>query len=298
MSDLGALTAGRPLSLLEPPFVATDRTFASVRLDDREVLQADYRHCTFTQVSFKEATIRGGRFLDCVFVRCYFRRAELASTSFVGCRFIDCNFSYVAVKGSRFEYSTFYGCQIAYDELRHSFPSQSNVREDLAHNLSVASGSLGLMAEAGRYRMAAIRAHEEHLLAGIQASSQWYQEHFDGPRRVQAVYQLTASLVNRWLWRYGESVRQLLAVAMLFGVIVFPLAYALAGPGLHHGDGSLPSLGETVLYSLVTMIPAGIGLDVEATALSHQLIAFAEALFGLVVAALVASYVVRWSLRR
>ena len=118
----------------------------------------------------------------------------------MGCKFLDCNFSHIAIKSCDFRHSLFKDCQLPFAEMRHSFPPEPNLREELARNLALASSQLGLSSEARQYRMEEIRAREAHLRAAIVAESQWYREHFDAFARVRAAAQLSASLGNRWLW--------------------------------------------------------------------------------------------------
>lgn len=207
MSDpiiLSSYQLGRPLSELTDPFQDQDKAFAAQRLDGRRVEGASFQHCTFANLSFKEATLQAGTFLNCVFIGCYFRRAQLINCRFTGCHFFDCNFAHVAVNGCDFRFSVFRGCQISFSEMVFSLPSEPNLREELARNLALESSRLGLSQESRSYRMTEIKAHEEHLKAAFLGSSQWYREHFDTLRRAWAFSQWFLSLLNRWLWGYGE----------------------------------------------------------------------------------------------
>jgi len=294
---IDSLTAGRPLAVLGAPFAGEHLTFGSALLDDQEMADATFKHCTFALVSFKNAIIRHGQFVNCTFVQCYFRRAELISSTFSGCRFIDCNFSHVELKASTFKYSSFDGCQIAFAEFEHAFPAEPNLREELARNLYVQSAALG-SSDAGKYRMAAIRAHEKDLKAAIEAKSQWYRDHYDGVGRVRAVFRLGASLLNRWLWGYGERARVLMRNALIASLVVFPIVYGLLGEGLELIGGGRPDVSDLILFSVVTMVPVGIDARVQPLSVLAQVAAVSEALFGLLVIALVASYVFRWSNNR
>lgn len=166
MTDPNVISAyhlGRPVAALETPYSGSDKAFAAERHDGAVIDSPSYKHCTFANLSFKEAKFKGGRFLDCIFIGCYFRRAELTNCGFVGCRFFDCNFSHIALKSCDFRHSIFRGCQVTYSEIEYSLPTEPNLREELTRNLSVESSRLGLSREARRYRMAEIHAHEQHL---------------------------------------------------------------------------------------------------------------------------------------
>lgn len=69
-----------------------------------------FAHCTFANVSFKEASIANSRFEDCTFLSRYFRKTELRSVAFVGCRFDACDFPKVRISSCDFKYSQFISC--------------------------------------------------------------------------------------------------------------------------------------------------------------------------------------------
>ena len=291
-------TLGRTLIPLKRPYRARDRAFAAARLDDLTIQEGDFRHCTFVNISFKAAVIKSSSFVDCIFVGCYFRRAELAGSSFVGCRFVDCNFSHVAIKSTSFNYCTFRACQLPFDELAHSLPREPNIREALARNLYVESSRLGLASDARKYRMAEIRAREDHLAQAIYSRSTWYQEHFDTVGRVRAAAQLASSLVNRWLWGYGERAWILTRNAILLAVAVFPAAYLALSAGFVKADGGPVNAVDALVFSLVTMIPGGIDREIQPVDSVPRALAIIQSLVGLIMIALFASHIFRWSLHR
>ena len=294
-----AYAIGRKIDSLQEPFRGTDSLYAAVRLDGTTISGADFQHCTFSNISFKDAIIDSGKFLNCVFVGCYFRRAKLNDTSFAGCRFIDCHFGHVRIGGSRFEYSSFRGCHISFDEMFFSLPPQPYVKEILARNLAIESTRLGLPSEARRYRREEIKAHEAHLRAAVVGQSQWYQEHFSGGYvRTRALSQLLASLLNRWFWGYGERVWLLLGNVVFFALIVFPLFFYLYADGLVKHSGGEIGVPDLLRFSIENILPVTVASGVEAGSYMAQLLAAAESIFGLLVLALFGSHIVRWSLRR
>lgn len=301
MIDRYTLTAyhlGRKLETLEPPYSATDNAFAAQRFDGVEISSPNCQHCTFANLSFKEAQFKNGMFLDCVFVDCYFRRAELTNCQFIGCRFLDCNFSHVALKSCDFRFSVFRGCQVKHAEMEYNLPSEPNLREELARSLSIESSRLGLSREARRYRISEIRAHEEHLLAAISGKSQWYREHFDNFARVRSLFSFGGSLINRWLWGYGE--RALVLVRNLIGLVflVFPILFFISKDQLLHKSGRQIEIADLFYFSLENVVPAGVDSGVVATGSVTHLLAGLESLFGVVTVTLFAAYVFRWSLHR
>ena len=289
---------GRSLEELESPYSDTDKVFAAQRYDDKVIHSPKYEHCTFVNISFKGAKLTDGHFLDCIFVGCYFRRAELTNCRFVGCRFFDCNFNYVSLKSCDFRFSIFRGCQVAHSEMEYNLPREPNLREELARNLSVESSRLRLSREAKRYRIAEIRAHEEHLKAALLGKSQWYREHFVGFARVSAFLEWGLSLLNRWLWGYGEHAMVLIRNFLVLAFLIFPILFHAVKHQLSHTSGRPAGLIDLLYFSLENIIPAGFASGIEATGSVTRLLAGVESLFGVVTAALLAAYIFRWSLHR
>ena len=300
MTDANVVTAyhlGRPLAAFEAPYLESDKAFATQRIDGAVIESANYRHCTFANLSFKEAKVKSGTFLDCVFIGCYFRRAELTDCRFVGCRFFDCNFSHIALKSCDFRFSIFHGCQIPFSEFEYSLPTEPNLREELTRNLSVESSRLGLSREARRYRMAEINAYEQHLLAAIWGSSRWYKEHFDVSGRITACFKWLLSLMNRWLWGYGERV-VVLVRNLLLAFVVFAVLFYVFRDELSHPSGRPVSFLDSVYFSLDNVVPAGTVSEIVAGGSMTRILAGLESFFGVVAVALFAAYVFRWSLHR
>lgn len=297
-ADLSAYLVGRPIAVLTEPYHAQDCTFGAARLDERRMSGGDFAHCTFANISFKKALVQDTAFLDCVFIGCYFRRTELSGCRFVGCRFIDCNFNHIAIKSCDFKHSLFRRCQLPFAEMLHCMPSEPNLREDLARNLYLESSRLGLSSDARRYRMEEIRAREAHCWSAVVGRSQWYKEHFDSLARALAFLELILSLLNRWLWGYGERawilVRNLVAVAF----VVFPLTFYLLRDGLAKRPPCTFAPWDFVYFSLENILPAGIQSGIEALSLATRIAAGGESVIGVVALALFASYVFRWSLHR
>ena len=289
---------GRSLGELEPPYSGTDKTFAAQRLDDKVIGSPKYKHCTFVNVSFKEANLVDGNFLDCIFVGCYFRRAQFTNCHFVGCRFFDCNFNHLSLKSCDFRYSTFRGCQVAHSEMEYNLPSEPNLKEELARNLSVESSRLRLAKEAKRYRISEIVAHEEHLKAAMFSKSKWYRTHFNGVERISAFLEWGLSLLNRWLWGYGERAMVLIRNFMILSFLIFPALFYVFKYQLSHASEKPASFIDLLYFSLENITPAAIGSGIVATGSVTRLLAGVESLFGVVTLALLAAYIFRWSLHR
>ena len=293
MTDAYAYSLGRVVGKLTEPYKGEDFTYGGQRLDGLKILDADYKHCTFANHSFLEAKIQNGLFLNCVFIGCYFRRAELKNTRFMGCRFIDCNFSHISLKSCDYRFSVFHGCQLPFKEFVHCFPSEHNLREELTRNLAIESSNLGLSREARNYRMAEIRAHEKHLLAAVKGDSNWYREHYDFLRRVEALVQYMLSHLNGLLWGYGERAWVLVRNLLFISIIIFPIIFYLLRDELDHASDKAPGIMEIVYFSFENVIPAGVTSNVVAVGNAARFFAGIESFLGTVAIALFAAYIFR-----
>lgn len=301
MTDVSAISIyhlRRPLADFNIPYEGSDKVFASQRLDGSTLDSPKYEHCTFANLSFKEVIVKNGSFLNCVFIDCYFRRANLSNCRFTGSRFIECNFSHMTVKSCDFKYTVFRGSQIAYSEMEYSLPTEPNLREELTRNLAIESSKSGLSQEAKSYRMAEIKAHEENLVAAFLGKSQWYKDHFDSIARIKAFFNWLMSLINRWLWGYGENAWVLVRNLFLLSVLVFPgLFYFKKDELIKTYEGQITFL-DTLYFSFNNIIPSGINSGILANSGCIRILAGLESLFGVVAVALFAAYIFRWSLRR
>ena len=289
---------GRPVRKLQNPYSGVDQTYCTERHDDKRIDSANFQHCTFANLGFKGTIFKNAQFLDCAFVNCYFRRSELSNCKFTGCRFIDCNLDRIVIKHCDFQYSHFRDCHIAYSEMKYSLPRPPNLREVLCRNLAVETWRLGLSLEAKQYRIAELQAREEHLRAAALHESQWYEEHFKGWRRVSASVNWAFSVVNRWLWGYGQRSLRLLMWALILPVFVFPALFWAFIDHLSHRTRSDISLPDLIVFSLMNFIPTRLTADVIPTSVCTQLIAGLESLVGIIIAGLLAAYIFRWMLYR
>ena len=187
MTDSGAYLVGRePGNWPVTNELASGLLFAAIHKDGETLEGLEFKHCTFANISFKEGEFKQCRFTNCAFLNCYFRRAQIRETSFVGCKFLSCEFQKVAIRSCDFKYSRFENCVIPFDELEYSLPREPNLRQELAHALSVVSDGLGYRRDGQRYRLASIRAKQAHLWAAIFSKSDWYQSHYRGLRKLEA----------------------------------------------------------------------------------------------------------------
>jgi hypothetical protein len=146
--------------------------------------------------------------------------------------------------------------------------------------------------------MVEIRAREDNLRAAVLGRTQWYRDHFDSVARVGAATALFGSLINRWLWGYGERSWILVRNVLFLSLIGFPLLYWIFIGGFSKAAGGPLEFADLIQFSIATMVPGGIEKGPEAVGTMPRLLALIEALFGLVAIALFASHIFRWSLHR
>jgi hypothetical protein len=263
----------------------TDKMIAAQRLDLTKIKNRRVSHCTFANVSFKEAELTNSEFLDCAFINCYFRKTRLVNCRFIGSKFYDCEFPRVAVQSCDFKYARFFNCGIPYDEMEHNLPSEPNLREELTAGMALAAETVGSTKDARNYRLAAVAAREDHLTAAVLAASTWYKEHYPPLRRLAACAQLFSSKINGLLWGHGERPGVLLRNLLVLAVIVFPYLLWVNG-------GSSVTVGDVLWLSVTTIIPVD-GMDSAATTTATRLILAVEAFCGIVIAGLFVTLLLR-----
>ena len=297
MSD-EAYLVGRTKAPLRSPFKGQDQVFAADRLDGQTISGADFAHCTFANVSFKEVKLDGSHFTNCTFIGCYFRRTKLSNSSFQASKFLSCDFPKATIQRCDFSSAKFSDCYVPFAEMEHSLPSQPNLREALARNLTIETDKLGLPGERRLYRMAELKAREQHLLAAVMARSAWYKAHFDPLARLGAASRLVGSYVNKLLWGYGERISVLLRNFAVAGLLLFPALFYTLREQLASTPGGTVDLKDVVYFSLANIVPTGIQSNIKAVGALAQFLTTVESLFGVVTAGLLATYIFRWSLHK
>jgi len=275
-----------------------DCVFISDRIDTKCLSNSSFEHCTFANISFKGAKIIKDKFTNCVFIGCYFRKCDVTESTFIGCKFIDSTFPGVIIKCCIFEYTFFSNCFIPYNELEYSLPGAPNLREDLARNLSVESAKLGYFDESNRYRREELKAREKHLWAAFKGETQWYRDHYDCCRQLKALFEYIISVLNGFFFGYGQYFYPLLR-NLFFSIIFFwGLFFVFKDQLINTETSQSPNGLDTLLYSLHNILPTGIEVKVQAIHGITRVLAGFEALWGIILAAYVASYIFRWSLNK
>jgi prepilin-type processing-associated H-X9-DG protein len=288
-------TQGRTLGTLEAPYSGTNLLYAGQLADREEIDNANYSHSTFVNVSFLDGHIRSGKFRNCVFIECYFRRANIRNSTFVGCKFINCTFSHATIRTSDFRYADFRGSHPPYAELRYTAPSEPNLRAELFSRISSAAFASGDLAEARRYRLAALDAHKEHLKAALTSTSTWYSEHYPLSKKILAASSLFWHYLNRLLWRHGESAWRLLVSTLLLSIGILPCLYWLFG-----NDFSRPVDGfvDAIWLSLSNFLSIDRLSDRVPSSATTRALCAIEALSGVIFGGLFVTVLVKALLRR
>jgi len=232
-SNASAFLVGRTLCQYPCSYnQVEDHLFAAQRLDGIEIDSKIFRHCTFSNISFKDVRFNNVEFTDCVFIGCYFRKAIIKTCRFQGSKFISCQFPKVSIKACDFIYAQFEDGIVFFDEMELNLPPEHNLRQELSANLAHAAETLGLTKEASKYQMNAIKAHEDHLWAAVRSKTTWYKEHYSASSRTGAFVEFLGSKMNGLVWGYGERWWTLLRNFIFLTFGIFPFFLWLSRSGL------------------------------------------------------------------
>jgi Pentapeptide repeats (9 copies) len=238
------------------PFTApeTDACILNQRIDDLHLTDRRMTHAVFVGVGLKKATLRGIDFSHSTFVRCYFRDAELRGCNFTGCRFDECDFPNSTLINCTLAYSLWKDTAIEPRQILSNLPEQwPNVAHKLLDSLRTNAVAQGDGPAARKYLLAAMRFSREHYHRIAFSSASYYRDKYKGVRRASGFLRWLFSVVERWVWGYGEN------PALLFGwaailVFLFAIYYGISAPSAF-GFGSRPLLtaaGLAMRYSALT----------------------------------------------
>jgi hypothetical protein len=295
-----ALLVGRkPTKLVQkqPPIVS-EALFEADRVDDQTFEGLRFEHCTFANVSFKQAKLISCTFENCVFTECYFRLATLDSSRFHGCKFINCDFPKTSFRQCTFVYAQFRGCFIPYEEFGHSLPKEANLRRLLAENLSREAEAAGASADSRQYRLQGYRSYERYLWNGLLGADAWSREHFPSlGERLVAGLRLCVRWANRMLWGYGERGLVLIRNAAIVVILLFPLLYYLWRDDLAQVGGGVNG-ASYFLLSIDAFLNGSAFSGVSPTTSFTRVLVLAEVLLGLIFIGLAVTLLFRWITRR
>lgn len=298
MSD--ALLSGRTVAALRSPTPnpVSDALFAADRVDGQTFEGVHFTHCTFANVSFREARLVSCTFENCAFVDCYFRKTVFDSSRVLGCKFVTCNFPKTQFLNAAFVYPEFRGSTIAYDDFETSLPDQPNLRRHVADNLAREAEAAGLTRDARRYRIQANRALERYLWNGATGADEWSRAHFPGlGQRLAAGFQVFARWANGLIWGYGERGVVLVRNAFLLAFVLFPFVFYLLRDDLEQRGGDV-GVQSYFLLSVDSILNGSGFSGVEATTTLARSAVGAEVFLGLVIIGLGIASILRWVTRR
>jgi hypothetical protein len=234
-----------------------DVLFINERFDEKELDGGDhsrYKHCTFANISFKDATLSNLNFVDCVFVGCYFRRTTISGCRFPASRFIECDFAKPGIFDCSFAYAQFNGSPIEYDYICASIKGEHNLRHDLAANLAQEAEAAGRLKDARAFRLDAIAAREAYLRAGFRHETDYYRRKFQGLEQLTARIAYWTSRANGFIWGYGERARRVVRNVAILAGIVFPVLLLLSRGDLQTDTGGQPNVLDCWFLSLANLL--------------------------------------------
>jgi hypothetical protein len=296
-----ALIGGRRKQPLvgSQPSAVSDALFQAERVDEQRFAGSHFTHCTFANVSFRDARLESCMFEDCVFIDCYFRRTLVDSSKFLGCKFLTCDFPKTSFRQVTFVYPQFRGCWIPFDDVAASLPLEANLRRQMAENLAREAEAAGATRDARMYRLRAHEALERYLLNGATGADEWSREHFPGlAHRSLAAIRFVGRRTNRLIWGYGERGWVLARNALILALGLFPgLFYLLRGDLLQRNGGSVDAASYFLLSIDNLLNRTGFSGVEPTTGLARSVVGI-EVLAGLVIIGLGIALLLRWITRR
>lgn len=297
----GGLLLGRPEATLDRNAIvgAVGKLFAAQLLDKALAEGVHFEHCTFANVSFKEAELSRCLFRNCAFVDCYFRETKVANCKFEACKFEDCKFVRPHFLDTGFVFPEFRGCHIPFKFFCASLPLDPGFRHAIADELARESSTAGELGDARRYRLVGEEAFERHQWNLAWASGGRYYEKPRPPRdRVEAGVKWAGRKFNRHLWGYGERGVILARSFLLVALLIFPLLYWwLASNELNYRGESL-SIWNYVLFSTDRILAASGFSQVDVSGALVRWLTGAEVFVGLIFIGLFISLIFNWIRRR
>jgi len=296
----GALLYGRSQANLDPNQDGTDLLFAATRADGWTFSARAYEHCTFANVSFKDAMLTDCEFFNCAFLDCYFRNTSVKNSAFTACKFEDCIFADLKFVQTTFTFPTFRRCFISFKDVKGQLPSDPGLRLKMADELAREAAASGAAADAREFRLAAAEAYEGHLRnIALAVGGDYYRKHFELQDRVNAVGSYVWRKINRALWGYGERGSVLGRSFLVVGAFIFPVAFWLFfRDSLKLQDGSPLGFVDYELFSFDNLLNRTGFSNVVFRGTGAKTFVGLEVLVGLVFIGLFISLILNWMRRR
>ena len=237
-----AFLESRPTNFDLPTYEQGGVTYLDLRglrIEETQIDKAFLRNVSLRWAVFRDVGFKSARFVGCnlsqvQFEDCYLRRAKFEKCDIVNSRFESCDFSQASIVDSRVDFASFRNCEITLEAIR--FPADTSPRAmvRVCRNLKLNAMSMGNFADAGDLTYLE-KAYERR---GYRRDGEWGR--------------WALSLLQSWLWGYGEKPWRL-ALVMLFNIVAF-------GSLLHWVD---PLPGKTwwehVYFSAITYLTVGYG---------------------------------------
>jgi hypothetical protein len=210
-----------------------------LRIEETQIDKAYLRNVNLRWAIFRDVGFKNARFVGCnlsqaTFNECYLRRAQFEKCDLVNSHFDSCDFSQAVIAESRIDFAGFENCQIGLDNIRFRGDSSAQAMVRVCRSLKLNAMSTGNFADAGHLTYLE-KTHERRALYGRGEWARW-----------------AGSLLQNWLWGYGERPWRL-ALFMLFNVVVFGT--------LQYWANALPNKAwwEHLYFSGITYLTIGYG---------------------------------------
>jgi hypothetical protein len=210
-----------------------------LRIEQTQIDKAYLRNVNLRWAIFRDVGFKNARFVNCNlsqanFEDCYLRRAQFEKCDLVNSHFDGCDFSQAVIAESRIDFASFSNCEVSLENFRFRADASDQAMVRTCRSLKLNAMSMGNFADAGQLtyleKTFERRAHRNRGEWG-----QWL-----------------GSLVQDWLWGYGEKPWRL-ALVMLVNIVIFGTVL--------YGVDALPgkTYWEHVYFSGITYLTVGYG---------------------------------------
>ena len=275
--------------------LATDRLFASERLDGHESTHLVVNHCTFTNMGFKKAKFTQIDFKHCVFINCYFKEAKFEDVNFTGCKFINCDFGSVTIIQCDFRFAKFEQCYVQHRNMKPNLPAEHNICRDLARNLSIQCVLLGDTEEFRNYYFEERKASEGYYWEVFLRREKFYKNKYGFWDGVSNFFKYISSKLSKLLWGYGESIRPLIGIMVSIIIFCSIVFWRYDGSFMSNNSVKHLTLGESVYYSISNFFGINANIQAVGSVLSWTLI---ESVMGVLLTGFLIAALFRFINRR
>jgi hypothetical protein len=199
----------------------TDKLFVNQRPDqffdgEKNGVNIKAQHCTFANIGFKKSKLIHCDFSHSVFIGCYFKRTIFEHVTFHNTKFINCKFDRVTLICCDFRYyPSFEGCIIEFNAIYPNLPTEHNLRFELCRNLAIESIRLWDSKEYKKFFNEQKSSSEKHYIEMFKQNLDYYKTHYGWWDRIIGLYNYILSKIDKYLWGYGEKIKQLLSVILI-----------------------------------------------------------------------------------